>query len=142
MNHSIKLQTPDTAALKRARQCHDHLGGELACELYQRLLAAGWIEQHDQRIRVTSVGAQRFAERGLFIQALVAAVVPAIGLARRDGGFQGSAHFSQRRAADRQVRRSGRAGTGRLNHTVTCGRDAAGVAHGCRQVALRLNVIR
>ncbi|SEI25000.1 helix-turn-helix domain-containing protein [Pseudomonas asplenii] len=70
VNHSIKLQTPDTAALKRARQCHDHLGGELACELYQRLLAAGWIEQHDQRIRVTSVGAQRFAERGLFIQAL------------------------------------------------------------------------
>ncbi|NVZ65071.1 helix-turn-helix transcriptional regulator [Pseudomonas gingeri] len=70
VQHSIKLQAPDAAALKRARLCHDHLGGELACELYQRLLLAGWIEQHEQRVRVTSAGAQRFAERGLYIQAL------------------------------------------------------------------------
>ncbi|KAA8708453.1 MULTISPECIES: ArsR/SmtB family transcription factor [Pseudomonas syringae group] len=56
--------------LRRARVCSDHLGGEMAAELYQRLLGAGWIEQQEQRIEVTSKGVARFAERGIYIPAL------------------------------------------------------------------------
>lgn len=56
--------------LKEARICCDHLGGELATELYQRLLGAGWIEQQEQRIDVTSIGVAKFAERGIYIPAL------------------------------------------------------------------------
>lgn len=56
--------------LRRASVCCDHLGGEMATELYQRMLGAGWIEQSEQRLEVTSVGISRFAERGIFIPAL------------------------------------------------------------------------
>ena len=58
------------SSLLRARLCDDHLGGTLAAELYQRLLDAGWIEQFDQRVRVTHKGATGLAARGVFIQAL------------------------------------------------------------------------
>ncbi|MFK3974453.1 ArsR/SmtB family transcription factor [Pseudomonas sp. NPDC087358] len=56
--------------VRHASVCADHLGGELATELYQRMLEAGWIEQSDQRLEVTSVGISRFAERGIFVPAL------------------------------------------------------------------------
>ncbi|VVO44166.1 ArsR/SmtB family transcription factor [Pseudomonas fluorescens] len=64
-----RAQTPPSSLLK-ARMCHDHLGGELAADLYQRLLDAGWIEQTHQRIEVTNKGASQLASRGIFIQAL------------------------------------------------------------------------
>lgn len=56
--------------LREARICCDHLGGELAAELYQRLLGSGWIEQQEQRVEVTSVGMAKFAERGIYVPAL------------------------------------------------------------------------
>ena len=56
--------------LREARICCDHLGGDLATELYQRLLGAGWIEQLEQRVEVTSVGMAKFAERGIYVPAL------------------------------------------------------------------------
>ncbi|MDU8502096.1 helix-turn-helix transcriptional regulator [Pseudomonas syringae] len=56
--------------LRRARICSDHLGGEMAAELYQRLLEAGWIEQQEKRVEVTSKGVASFAERGIYIPAL------------------------------------------------------------------------
>ncbi|WP_095109501.1 helix-turn-helix transcriptional regulator [Pseudomonas sp. Irchel 3E20] len=66
---AAKNQGPASSLLK-ARICQDHLGGELAADLYQRLLDAGWIEQLPQRIVVTSKGATQLATRGIFIQAL------------------------------------------------------------------------
>ncbi|MBX8486913.1 helix-turn-helix transcriptional regulator [Pseudomonas cichorii] len=56
--------------IRRARICSDHLGGEMAAELYQRLLGAGWIEQMEQRVEVTSKGMAKFAERGIYVPAL------------------------------------------------------------------------
>ncbi|HEY0286674.1 MAG TPA: helix-turn-helix transcriptional regulator [Pseudomonas sp.] len=56
--------------LRRARICADHLGGELATDLYQRMLGAGWIEQSERRLEVTSVGISKFAECGIFVPAL------------------------------------------------------------------------
>jgi len=57
-------------SMRRARVCHDHLGGQVAVELFQRLLDAGWMEQHDQRLDVTAKGVQQLARQGIYIQAL------------------------------------------------------------------------
>lgn len=56
--------------LRRARWCHGHLGGELAAQLYQRMLEAGWIERHEPRTEVTPNGVQALAQLGIFTQAL------------------------------------------------------------------------
>ena len=56
--------------LRRARWCHGHLGGELAAQLYQRMLEAGWIERYEPRTEVTPKGVQALAELGIFTQAL------------------------------------------------------------------------
>ena len=61
--------------LRRARWCHGHLGGELAAQLYQRMLQAGWIERHEQRTEVTVKGAQQLADLGIFIQVLASPLV-------------------------------------------------------------------
>ena len=61
--------------LRHARLCHGHLGGELAAGLYQRMLAAGWIERHEQRTDVTAKGAQQLAGLGIFTQALASPLV-------------------------------------------------------------------
>ena len=77
---SAARSTPDASPsalmapplLRHARLCHGHLGGELAAQLYQRMLQAGWIERHEQRTEVTVKGAQQLAQLGIFIQALAA----------------------------------------------------------------------
>jgi DNA-binding transcriptional ArsR family regulator len=61
--------------LRHARMCHGHLGGELAAGLYQRMLAAGWIARHEQRLGVTLKGARHLADLGIFTQALALPVV-------------------------------------------------------------------
>ncbi|MGY2376070.1 ArsR/SmtB family transcription factor [Pseudomonas sp. SDO524_S393] len=57
-------------SLRQARLCNGHLGGELAAGLYQRMMAAGWIERSEQRLGITAKGAHSLAELGLFIHAL------------------------------------------------------------------------
>lgn len=59
-----------TPSLRKARLCHDHLAGELASALYQRLINSGWLEHGDHGLQVTGRGGNRFAERGIYIQAL------------------------------------------------------------------------
>ena len=63
------------ASLRHVRLCHGHLGGELAAQLYQRMMAAGWIERCEQRVEVTPNGAQQLAGLGIFTQALAAPLV-------------------------------------------------------------------
>jgi DNA-binding transcriptional ArsR family regulator len=69
---SVSVVKPQAvpSPLLRARLCEEHLGGTLAADLYQRLVDAGWIEQHDQRVSVTHKGATQLALRGVYIQAL------------------------------------------------------------------------
>jgi len=57
-------------ALRQARLCHGHLGGEIAASLYRRMLAAGWVERHEPRTDVSPEGARRLAGLGVFTQAL------------------------------------------------------------------------
>jgi DNA-binding transcriptional ArsR family regulator len=69
VNRNVAHPLPITHS-QHAHVCCDHLGGELAAELYQRLIGAGWIEQQEQRMEVTSVGMARFAEQGIYVPAL------------------------------------------------------------------------
>ncbi|WPP00521.1 helix-turn-helix transcriptional regulator [Pseudomonas sp. HR96] len=62
---------PTPLSLRRARLCQDHLGGELATQLYQRLLLKDWIERGDGQLLITSAGAEGLARCGIFIEALV-----------------------------------------------------------------------
>ncbi|KJK09194.1 MULTISPECIES: helix-turn-helix transcriptional regulator [Pseudomonas] len=57
-------------SMRRARLCGDHLGGELAADLYQRLFDAGWLEGLEQQIEVTQEGRTQFACYGIFIESL------------------------------------------------------------------------
>ena len=63
------------SSLRRARLCHGHLGGELAAQLYERMLVAGWIERQEHRTEVTLKGAQQLACLGIFTQALAIPLV-------------------------------------------------------------------
>lgn len=65
------MKTASALSLRRARICQDHLGGELATDLYRQLLSGGWIELVDNTLIVTPRGAQGLARRGIFIEALV-----------------------------------------------------------------------
>lgn len=61
------LQVP--LSMRRARRCGDHLGGELAAELHQRLIAAGWLEGHDRQLRVSQEGHAQLAAIGVYVEA-------------------------------------------------------------------------
>ena len=57
-------------AMRRARLCRDHLGGELAADLYQRLQEAKWLEVCDRQLEVSPIGRLHFADFGIFVEAL------------------------------------------------------------------------
>ncbi|CAG8869493.1 hypothetical protein PS627_03566 [Pseudomonas fluorescens] len=57
-------------SMRRARRCGDHLGGELAADLYQRLLEAGWLVSNDGHTVVSVVGRDALAGIGFYIDAL------------------------------------------------------------------------
>ncbi|HDS1736750.1 helix-turn-helix transcriptional regulator [Pseudomonas sp. BP8] len=62
------LQVP--LSMRRTRRCGDHLGGELAADLHQRLIAAGWLDGCDRQLRVTEEGRGQLAAIGVYIEAL------------------------------------------------------------------------
>jgi len=62
------LQLP--MSMRRARRCGDHLGGELAGELYHRLVVAGWLEGSERELMVSEDGRTRLAAIGVYIDAL------------------------------------------------------------------------
>lgn len=62
------LQVP--LSMRRARRCSSHMGGELAAELLERLIACGWLEGHDQQLRVSQEGRVQLAALGVYIEAL------------------------------------------------------------------------
>lgn len=62
------LQLP--MSMRRARRCGDHLGGELAGELYHRLVVAGWLEGSQAELMVSEEGRMQLAAIGVYIDAL------------------------------------------------------------------------
>ncbi|MHA7114516.1 MULTISPECIES: ArsR/SmtB family transcription factor [Pseudomonas] len=73
--HTEVLQLP--MAMRRARRCGDHLGGELAAELYHRLVVAGWLVGSERELTVSDEGRAQLAAIGVYIDALAS---------RRQGG--------------------------------------------------------
>ncbi|MDR0277664.1 MAG: ArsR family transcriptional regulator [Paucimonas sp.] len=59
-----------SVAMRKARLCRDHLGGEVAANLLQRLLDAQWLQQSEQQLEITLAGRAHFAAQGIFIDAL------------------------------------------------------------------------
>jgi len=57
-------------SMRRARRCGDHMGGELAAELYHRLVVAGWLESSDRQPMVSDEGRAELARIGVYIDAL------------------------------------------------------------------------
>nr|WP_314876502.1 helix-turn-helix transcriptional regulator [uncultured Pseudomonas sp.] len=62
------LQVP--LSMRRARLCNGHMGGELAAELLQRMITAGWLEGYDAELRVSFEGRAQLANVGVYIEAL------------------------------------------------------------------------
>ncbi|MFJ4065209.1 ArsR/SmtB family transcription factor [Pseudomonas sp. NPDC089996] len=62
------LQLP--VSMRRARRCGDHLGGELAGELYHRLVVANWLEGSERKLMVSEEGRTQLAAIGVYIDAL------------------------------------------------------------------------
>lgn len=61
---------PMPMSMRRARRCGDHLGGELAGELYHRLVVAGWLEGSVHQMMVSEEGRAQLAGIGVYIDAL------------------------------------------------------------------------
>lgn len=66
---SVKpLQVP--LSLRRARRCGDHLGGEIAADLYRRMVCAGWLEGNQLHPSVSAEGCAQLGQLGVYIEAL------------------------------------------------------------------------
>lgn len=65
---TVQLEIP--LSMRRARKCGDHLGGELAADLYERLVMAGWLEGGEDQQVVSVEGRGQLAAIGLYIDAL------------------------------------------------------------------------
>lgn len=57
------------AAMRRACRCSEHLGGELAAELYQRMLAAEWLTLRGEQLDIAPKGIDHLAHLGIYSQA-------------------------------------------------------------------------
>jgi DNA-binding transcriptional ArsR family regulator len=56
---------PRDPELRRARSCYDHLAGDLAVKMYDRLIERGLLVRRDDAVQVTAEGRKFFARSGL-----------------------------------------------------------------------------
>lgn len=67
----LRVRTgPRDPELRRARVCYDHLAGEAAVRLYDRLLATGMIAGTGGTLRVTKAGERFFSASGISLDAV------------------------------------------------------------------------
>ena len=52
-------------ALREARTCYDHLAGELAVGVFERMSAAGWLTQDGKYVAITDSGTQGLLALGI-----------------------------------------------------------------------------
>ena len=67
---------PRDAALRQARVCYDHLAGRRGVEMYEGLLAKGWLEERDGRPGLTAAGEGGLGALGIDMAALRAKRAP------------------------------------------------------------------
>ncbi len=61
---------PRDKAMRRARSCYDHLGGNLAVQLYAQWHDAGILQTRDEVVHLTAEGRAALALRGIDIEGL------------------------------------------------------------------------
>lgn len=64
------------ASLVRARSCYDHLAGELAVAIFDRLVADGHLAEADHGVVITPTGVEHFASLGVDVDELTRASRP------------------------------------------------------------------
>jgi DNA-binding transcriptional ArsR family regulator len=57
-------------ALREARTCYDHLAGELAVGLFERMVGVGWLVQDGKTVTVTGAGAEGLQGLGIDLDSL------------------------------------------------------------------------
>lgn len=68
--------SPREPALRHARVCYDHLAGDVGVQLFEALLARGWLGQAQDRVAPTARGARELAALGIDVGALATARRP------------------------------------------------------------------
>ena len=63
---------PRDAALRRARVCYNHLAGDMGVQLFDSLLAQGYLARRDETIQLTEAGRRFAATLGIAIDDLSA----------------------------------------------------------------------
>lgn len=66
---AVPVSRTTPPALKQARTCYDHLAGELAVALFERMSQAGWLALSGTRVDLTGDGAQAVARLGIDLDA-------------------------------------------------------------------------
>ena len=61
---------PKEPALRRARVCYDHLAGDMGVEVFDAMLARGWLSGGEGALAVTEPGAEALARMGIDVGAL------------------------------------------------------------------------
>ncbi|MGY2733572.1 ArsR/SmtB family transcription factor [Sphingomonas sp. UYP23] len=69
LSHSPTRPGPNEPAVRRARVCYDHLAGEIAVELFERLRARGGVRAAEVGITLTPSGHAAFLQVGIDLSA-------------------------------------------------------------------------
>lgn len=66
----LRRPGPRDAEMRRLRTCYDHLAGEVAVALAERMCALGWMAEGERDFDLTEAGRAGFAEFGIDVAAL------------------------------------------------------------------------
>jgi DNA-binding transcriptional ArsR family regulator len=66
---AVPVSRTTPPALRQARTCYDHLAGELAVGLFERMSQAGWLAVDGTRVDLTGNGAQALTQLGIDLDA-------------------------------------------------------------------------
>ena len=56
---------PKDAALRKARRCYDHLAGEMAVFMYEKMISKGWLKQVGDTLVLSNRGVHAFESFGI-----------------------------------------------------------------------------
>jgi DNA-binding transcriptional ArsR family regulator len=65
---AIPISRGTPQAMREARTCYDHLAGELAVGMFERMRAADWLSEEDGVLRLTANGEQGLQALGIDLQ--------------------------------------------------------------------------
>ncbi|MGE8497100.1 MAG: ArsR/SmtB family transcription factor [Pseudomonas sp.] len=69
-NRVVPASRGTPLAMREARTCYDHLAGELAVGVFERMSAAGWLAQDGKLVSITDAGTQGLQALGIDVPAV------------------------------------------------------------------------